>query len=108
MKHSMDSEVTVHNRRLILLCVALCVTMLGPTVRAGRIWRGGSRDDADTPPGKAAAHFNKTECFCFTKQRFEGNEARAMPVRFVIGNDVPGHVRTVTLSYTFYDVSEQG
>ena len=59
-------------------------------------------------PGKAAIHFNKTECFCFTKQRFEGHESREMPVRFVIGTDVPEQVRTVTLAYTFYEVGEGG
>lgn len=59
-------------------------------------------------PGKAALYFNKTECFCFSKQLFEGKESREMPVRFVIGTDVPQQVRTVTLSYTFFDVGEKG
>jgi cytochrome c oxidase assembly protein subunit 11 len=51
--------------------------------------------------------FNKTECFCFTKQEFESGERREMPVRFVIGTDIPSHIRTVTLSYTFYDVTDK-
>lgn len=59
-------------------------------------------------PGRAAMYFNKTECFCFTKQSFQGKESRQMPVRFVISSDLPEQIRTVTLSYTFYDVGEQG
>lgn len=56
-------------------------------------------------PGKAAAHFSKTECFCFTEQRFEAGEGRDMPVRFVIDPALPEEVEQVTLSYTFFDVS---
>lgn len=54
-------------------------------------------------PGSAARYFNKTECFCFTEQRFGPNEGRDMPVIFIIDPDLPAHVETVTLSYTFFD-----
>lgn len=54
-------------------------------------------------PGLAARHFQKTECFCFTEQRFEGGEGRWMPVRFVLDPDLPGKYEVVTLSYTFFD-----
>jgi cytochrome c oxidase assembly protein subunit 11 len=30
-------------------------------------------------PARAAQHFQKTECFCFTPQRFAADEARDMP-----------------------------
>ena len=53
-------------------------------------------------PSKAAAHFNKTECFCFTEQKFEALEQRAMPVTFIIDPDVPEDVDTITLSYTLF------
>lgn len=53
-------------------------------------------------PSKAAAHFNKTECFCFTEQRFQANETRNMPVTFVVDNNVPEDVDTITLSYTLF------
>lgn len=56
-------------------------------------------------PNKAARYFNKTECFCFTNQRFAAGERREMPVRFVIDPAVPADVKTVTLSYTFFDVT---
>lgn len=55
-------------------------------------------------PNRASMHFNKTECFCFTQQQFEAGEGREMPVRFIIASDIPTHIKTVTLSYTFYDV----
>jgi cytochrome c oxidase assembly protein subunit 11 len=56
-------------------------------------------------PGEAARHFQKTECFCFTKQRFEAGETRELPLRFVIDPRLPRHLKTVTLSYTFFDVT---
>ncbi len=54
-------------------------------------------------PGNAARYFNKTECFCFTEQKFDALEGRDMPVVFIIDPDLPAHVDTVTLSYTFFD-----
>lgn len=54
-------------------------------------------------PTSAALYFTKTECFCFTQQQFEGGEGREMPVRFVVGAELPPQVRTITLSYTFFN-----
>lgn len=54
-------------------------------------------------PNTAAAYFNKTECFCFTRQAFDAGESKVMPVRFVIDRNLPQQVRTITLSYTFFD-----
>jgi cytochrome c oxidase assembly protein subunit 11 len=56
-------------------------------------------------PGQAAGYFRKTECFCFVPQKFAVNEARPMPVRFVIDPAIPRSVARITLSYTFYDES---
>jgi cytochrome c oxidase assembly protein subunit 11 len=56
-------------------------------------------------PGRAAGYFRKTECFCFTPQKFAVDEARPMPVRFVIDPSIPRSVDRITLSYTFYDES---
>ena len=56
-------------------------------------------------PTKAALYFTKTECFCFTEQKFEGGEGREMPVRFVVGADLPPDIRTITLSYTFFNAA---
>jgi cytochrome c oxidase assembly protein subunit 11 len=53
-------------------------------------------------PNTASGYFNKTECFCFTQQVLQAGEARQMPVRFIIDPALPDDVKTVTLSYTFY------
>jgi len=58
-------------------------------------------------PGAAALHFSKTECFCFTRQRFEAGQGVDMPVRFVIDRELPKDIKTVTLAYTFFDVTKQ-
>jgi cytochrome c oxidase assembly protein subunit 11 len=57
-------------------------------------------------PVHAARYFNKTECFCFTPQRFEAGETRDMPVRFIVDRELPASVDRVTLAYTFFDVSD--
>jgi cytochrome c oxidase assembly protein subunit 11 len=53
-------------------------------------------------PNTASGYFNKTECFCFTQQLLQAGEARQMPVRFIVDPALPADVKTITLSYTFY------
>jgi len=53
-------------------------------------------------PGLAAKYFNKTECFCFTRQALGPGESKDMPLRFVVDPELPEEIRTVSLSYTFY------
>lgn len=55
-------------------------------------------------PQQAAAYFKKMECFCFKQQTLEANEARQMPVVFYIDPELPKEVKTITLSYTFFEV----
>ena len=57
-------------------------------------------------PREASLYFNKTECFCFTRQEFEAGESKEMPVQFVIDRDIPKHVKQVVLSYTFFEIQE--
>ena len=57
-------------------------------------------------PAVASRYFDKTECFCFTRQRFEAGESREMPVRFVVGTRLPKDVSTVTLAYTFFNADD--
>jgi cytochrome c oxidase assembly protein subunit 11 len=59
-------------------------------------------------PGLAAQHFQKIECFCFTRQQFQPGEGREMPVTFRIDSDLPPDVHTVTLSYTFFRLDDAG
>lgn len=53
-------------------------------------------------PGLAAKYFSKTECFCFTRQSLGPGEGKEMPLRFVVDPALPENVRTVSLSYTFF------
>lgn len=53
-------------------------------------------------PNKAARHFKKVECFCFTEQELKGGESQEMPVTFLVERDLPKDVHTLTLSYAFY------
>lgn len=53
-------------------------------------------------PSTASTFFNKTECFCFTEQLLHAGEERLMPVRFIVDPDLPAHISTITLSYTFF------
>lgn len=59
-------------------------------------------------PSKASLYFSKTECFCFTNQHFAAGEEREMPVRFVVNEKLPESISTVTLSYVFFRVGEEG
>jgi cytochrome c oxidase assembly protein subunit 11 len=55
-------------------------------------------------PQQAAAHFNKLECFCFNQYTLEPGEKRSWPVAFVIDPKLSKDVKTITLSYTFFEV----
>jgi cytochrome c oxidase assembly protein subunit 11 len=57
-------------------------------------------------PMRAARYFVKTECFCFTPQRFEAGEEREMAVRFVVDRELPAGIDRLTLSYAFYDIGQ--
>ena len=56
-------------------------------------------------PLRAARYFRKTECFCFTPQRFARDEKRELLVRFIVDRDLPPGIDRLTLSYAFYDVT---
>lgn len=58
-------------------------------------------------PGWATQYLKKTECFCFSEQEFEPHKLREMPVRFVIDPALPESVKDLTLSYTFFDVTDK-
>jgi cytochrome c oxidase assembly protein subunit 11 len=58
-------------------------------------------------PSKASLYFHKTECFCFTPQKFAAGQQRDMPVRFIVDASLPRNIDQITLAYTFYDSSTQ-
>ena len=57
-------------------------------------------------PAGTAKYFRKTECFCFSPQKFAAGEGRDMPVRFIVDPELPGNVDKLTLAYTFYDTTQ--
>ncbi|MEE8379526.1 MAG: cytochrome c oxidase assembly protein [Gammaproteobacteria bacterium] len=57
-------------------------------------------------PAQASLYFNKTECFCFSRQTLAGHEQKEMVVRFVVEADLPENISTLTLSYTFFVAPE--
>ena len=57
-------------------------------------------------PAGTAKYFRKTECFCFSPQKFAAGEGRDMPVRFIVDPGLPGNVDKLTLAYTFYDTTQ--
>ncbi|ANA33820.1 cytochrome c oxidase assembly protein [Ralstonia mannitolilytica] len=57
-------------------------------------------------PKQATEFFKKIECFCFKQQTLTANESREMPVVFVIDPDLPKDVKTITLSYTFFEIGK--
>ncbi|PVZ96893.1 hypothetical protein BB558_007178 [Smittium angustum] len=63
-------------------------------------------------PDKAAAYFNKIQCFCFDEQRLEPEEDVDMPVFFFIDPEfaedpLMDDVNEITLSYTFFKGTQQ-
>lgn len=59
-------------------------------------------------PQQAAQYFKKVECFCFKQQTLGPNEAKQMPVVFYIDPALPKDVKTITLSYTFFEIAVPG
>ena len=57
-------------------------------------------------PGRAAAWFHKTECFCFNQQPLDCNRSAQLPLRFIVDQDLPRDIHTITLSYTLFDVTD--
>lgn len=57
-------------------------------------------------PAVTSRYFEKIECFCFSEQTFNAKEAKTMPMRFVVNPELPEQYKTITLSYTFFDNTE--
>jgi cytochrome c oxidase assembly protein subunit 11 len=55
-------------------------------------------------PQLAARYVKKIECFCFARQEVKAGETRQMPVQFVVDPRLPAEVKTITLSYTFFEL----
>lgn len=63
-------------------------------------------------PSDAGYYFEKIECFCFTEQTLAPGERIEMPLTFFVNPDMvddrdAGHIRDITLSYTFFRYEAQ-
>lgn len=56
-------------------------------------------------PKQATPYFNKLECFCFNEYTLAPGERKQWPVVFVVDPKLPRDVKTITLSYTFFEVA---
>lgn len=67
------------------------------------------RASFNVSPSLAGAYFNKVECFCFTDTELQPGEVMDMPVVFFIDPEIANvpelkHLKTITLSYTFFPI----
>ncbi|PCJ92502.1 MAG: cytochrome c oxidase assembly protein [Porticoccaceae bacterium] len=58
-------------------------------------------------PFNAAEYFHKTECFCFNQQPLEAGAEADLPLVFIVDRDLPKAIKTITLSYTLFDVTDR-
>ena len=58
-------------------------------------------------PHEDAEYFKKIECFCFSQQQINGLETKELPLQFIIDNELPNETKTLILSYTMFNTSDQ-
>jgi cytochrome c oxidase assembly protein subunit 11 len=57
-------------------------------------------------PFEATNYFLKTECFCFNQQPLTAGTETEMGLVFQIDPELPDWVKTITLTYSLFDVTE--
>jgi cytochrome c oxidase assembly protein subunit 11 len=57
-------------------------------------------------PFDATNYFLKTECFCFNSQALAAGEEIDMGLVFQIDPDLPEWVKTISLTYSLFDITE--
>lgn len=58
-------------------------------------------------PLNAAEYLHKTECFCFNQQPLVAGAEAELPLVFIVDRDLPPAVKTITLSYTLFDITDR-
>ncbi len=56
-------------------------------------------------PSNATTYFHKTECFCFNKQVLAAGEEAELGLQFIVDQEIPKGIKTITLSYSLFDVT---
>lgn len=96
--HPMKSQVTVFP---------------GEVVRVSYFARNTSQRDMvaqavpSLTPFEATNYFLKTECFCFNQQPLSMGQETEMGLVFQIDPDLPDWVKTISLTYTLFDVTSE-
>ena len=57
-------------------------------------------------PSRAAQYFHKTECFCFNHQPLVAGGEADLGLQFIVDPELPADIKTITLSYTIFDVTD--
>lgn len=84
----------------------------GELVQIDYFARNGARRDMvaqavpSLTPFEATNYFLKTECFCFNQQPLAAGEETEMGLVFQIDPDLPDWVKTITLTYSLFDITE--
>jgi cytochrome c oxidase assembly protein subunit 11 len=70
-----------------------------------------ARASYNVVPVQTGAYFQKLQCFCFDDQTIAAGETRQFPVQYFVSPEMVDNrevdgVEEITLSYTFYPVSE--
>jgi cytochrome c oxidase assembly protein subunit 11 len=57
-------------------------------------------------PYKAVSYFHKTECLCLNSQPLKAGESAELGLSFIVDIEIPKYVKTITMSYTLFDITE--
>ncbi len=58
-------------------------------------------------PSEAAQYLQKVDCFCFNRQPLKAGEEKKMGLAFNIDPKMPEYIKTITLSYTLFDITDE-
>ena len=58
-------------------------------------------------PAEAASYLKKIVCFCFNSPSLAAHAEANMEVQFYVDKSIPEHLKTLTLSYTLFDITNQ-
>jgi cytochrome c oxidase assembly protein subunit 11 len=99
-----QNEITVHIGEVVTAQYKVTNESARPTF---------AQASYNVSPPQVGGYFNKINCFCFTEQRLKPGETREMAVVFyvdpsIVKDNDQNDLDTITLSYTFYPLRDQG